>query len=117
MDKLYIAKIEAEAHRLRAQAFADFVGGFASNIATLFSYTVQWVAKEIKRNRERNELYALDARSLADLGITRGDIEGVVDGTYIRRLYQPAPTNVTVLKQPKAETTEQKQHDGSSLAA
>ncbi len=117
MDKSYISQVEAEAHRLRAQAYSNLISNIAANVARLFSTAFQWVAVEIKKNRERNELYALDARSLADLGITRGDIDGIVDGTVTRELYRPAPKNVTVLKQPKVETAEQKLHDDSSIAA
>ena len=43
---------------------------------------VQFVQKHRRMNRAKNELSKLSNRELADLGITRNDIEFVIRQTY-----------------------------------
>lgn len=116
-DQTYVSKIEVEAHMLRAQAISNIISEITSDIATLFSTAAQWVAIKVERNRQRNTLYALDDHMLSDIGITRGEIDGIINGTIKLDRGQSVPANITTLKQPKTETTERKQHDDTTIAA
>ena len=75
-----VARIEAEAHALRAATIARFgVGlrGFFSRLAASFT--------EARRmDAQYRELSQLSDRELADIGITRFDIPAVVAGTFTR---------------------------------
>lgn len=55
-----------------------------NGLAGLFSALVRRVADAAARRRARNELCALTEHELADIGISRGDIDAVVDGTFRR---------------------------------
>ena len=44
----------------------------------------QGFAAWVERDAVYRELAALDERGLKDIGITRGDIPGIVDGTFFR---------------------------------
>jgi len=116
-DQTYVSKIEAEAHILRAQAISDQISEIASGISSLFSTAAQWFVLKIERNRWRNELYALDDHMLSDLGISRGEIDGIVNGTIKRHRGQSVPANITVLQQPKAETMAHRDHKDTPIAA
>ena len=119
-DHTYISKIEAEANRLRALAISNFFAEVASNVSALFSGTVNWFANEIyeiKRNRLRNELHGFNDHMLSDIGITRGGIEGIVNGTIKSVRHQPIPGNTEPLKQPKVAAVVQKHQDDTPIAA
>ncbi len=53
--------------------------------ASVFSRAVAFVKAWAKRRRGARELYALNDYLLADIGITRMDIEAAVNGTYVRQ--------------------------------
>ncbi len=53
--------------------------------ASVFSRAVAFVKAWAERRRGARGLYALNDRLLADIGLTRMDIEAVVDGTYVRQ--------------------------------
>ena len=44
----------------------------------------RWLLTWLRHETARNELYALDDRTLADLGITQGDFPAILSGTYRR---------------------------------
>jgi uncharacterized protein YjiS (DUF1127 family) len=101
------------ARELRAQA----VGRGLGRLAALALYPVRYLARQLKERLRRRatyrELAALDAHALADIGITPGDFDAIVNGTYeqdgtrINRRaaagarLQPAPENVTWLHRPQ----------------
>ena len=106
-----------EADIRRALAVSNFFSEISSDLARLFSGTYKWIEKRIERNRQRNELYALDDHMLSDIGITRGDIEGIVNGTIDLYRPQPIPANIEFLKQSKAAAIVRKQQDDTPIAA
>ncbi len=106
-----------EADIRRALAISNSFSEISSDLARLFSGTYKWIEKRIERNHLRNELYALDDHMLSDIGITRGDIEGVVNGTLDLYRRQPIPANIKFIKQPKAAAVVQKQQDDTPIAA
>ena len=106
-----------EADIRRALAISNFFSEIFSGLARLFSGTINWIEKRIKRNQLRNELYALDDHMLSDIGITRGDIEGIVNGTLDLYRPQPIPANIEFLKQSKPAAIVREQQDDTSIAA
>jgi uncharacterized protein YjiS (DUF1127 family) len=73
-----------EARRVRAQMFAavvaDGVGAIGKGLKTLFGRFQSW-------NERRStflELEGLDDRTLADIGLSRGEIAQVAAGHYVR---------------------------------
>jgi uncharacterized protein YjiS (DUF1127 family) len=101
----------------RALAISNLFSEFFSDLASLFTGTYNWFAEKIKRNRQRKELYALDDHMLSDIGITRGDIEGIVNGTLDLYRGQAVPANIEFLKQPKTAAVVQEQQDETPIAA
>ena len=83
-----------EADIRRALAVSNFFSEISSDLAKLFTGTYNWFAKKIERNRQRKELYGLDDHMLSDIGITRGDIEGIVNGTIDLYRGQAVPANI-----------------------
>ncbi len=53
--------------------------------ASVFSRAVAFVKAWAERRRGAGELYALNDRLLADIGLTREDIPAMVNGTYVRQ--------------------------------
>jgi len=51
-------------------------------MSQLYKKAVRFLETQRRRNAARKELYSLTTRELADLGITRGEIEFVVRQTY-----------------------------------
>ena len=116
-DQTYVSKIEAQAHILRAQTISNYLSEIASGMSTLFSTATGWLAMKIERNRQRNELYALDDHMLSDIGISRGEINGIINGTITHHRGNSVPAKITILKQPKTETTADRDHGDTHLAA
>ncbi|NQW01378.1 MAG: DUF1127 domain-containing protein [Rhodospirillales bacterium] len=77
-------------------------------VSKMYHGIVNWVSQKVERSRILNELYAMDDRTLADIGITRGDIEDVVNGKMVRTSLDPVAANIEFLKHStfaKTETT------------
>jgi len=87
-SELSDAEIVRRANRARAEAVANMFGA-------IFGAFGRWFRETFRHGRERqrimNELYALDDRSLSDLGITRGDIPFVANGRS--RIHNPRNDN------------------------
>jgi uncharacterized protein YjiS (DUF1127 family) len=66
------------------------------NVVEFFDRTiVKPIRRWHKRNKALDELYRLDERMLADIGIARNEIRQVVDGMFARdagAYAQPPPT-------------------------
>ena len=117
VDEAYLTKIQIEANRLRAQAFANVVGSLTSGIAKLFAGIVTWVKVKSERSRVLNQLYSMDDRTLADIGLTRGDIHAIVNGTLKREPLQPVPANLAFMKKSTVKSAASKTEDDTRIAA
>ncbi len=53
--------------------------------ASVFSRLIVFVKAYAERRRVARELHALNDHLLADIGLTRMDIEAAVNGTYVRQ--------------------------------
>jgi uncharacterized protein YjiS (DUF1127 family) len=73
------------ARRQRSLAAAGWMRGVASAIVASSGATVALIAASLRRAEGRRRLLALEDRMLADIGLTRGEIESAVNGT-LRRL-------------------------------
>ncbi len=101
-DENYLIKIEIEAQRMRAEAFAQLATDIRTGFAKTFGFVTSWVRKKMDQSRILNELYAMDDRTLADIGLTRDQINSIVYGNREREPVQPVPANLAFLK-PQAE--------------
>jgi uncharacterized protein YjiS (DUF1127 family) len=65
-------------------------GSIGSVFAAVVAKLVAWQEREIARA----ELESLDDRALADIGLTRGDIPGILTGRFLRpeALVEVAPS-------------------------
>lgn len=84
-----IARIEAEAYALRAEAIAKAARAGARYVARLFAA----IGNARRMDAMYRELSAMTDRELRDMGLTRSDIPAVVAGTFTR---QPAVELKTV---------------------
>ncbi len=66
------------------QAAHDGQTGLLGSLAGLFGKITHSIAQAIQYRRTYAELAQLDDRTLADLGITRGDIPAIAAGLYAR---------------------------------
>lgn len=98
-DENYLVKIEIEAQRLRAEAFAQLATDVKNGFTKAARFVSQWISKKINQSRIMNELYAMDDRTLADIGLTRDQINSIVYGNREREPLQPVPSNLAFLKQ------------------
>jgi len=87
--------LQIEAQQMRAEAMVDTVFAIGKGIRNLFRSVVRIgertaASLERKRTVDRifGELSRMTDRDLADIGLCRGDILAVSDGTYRR---DPAP--------------------------
>lgn len=94
-----------EAQRLRAEAMVDALIAIWNGVSRLVSPLVRfgrWAAGRLARRQEIDRIYAelsrMSDRDLADIGIARGDIPAVAEGTWRRE-----PADVVVLR-PAADT-------------
>ena len=60
------------------------------DIATIVNGVRQWR----ERNRDRHALQSLSDRELADIGLTRSDIEAALRGDYARARHPSAPAQL-----------------------
>lgn len=67
----------AEVHRLLGIAGRG-IGAAARLLVSPLARAVRWLAREQRLRAARRELHAMDDRLLADMGITREDIDQVV---------------------------------------
>ena len=65
-------------------AAVDGQTGLLGSLAALFSKLTRSVSQAIQYRRTYAELAQLDDRTLADVGITRGDIPAIASGIYAR---------------------------------
>ncbi len=73
---LDFADIERRAHQLRAEAFRNMLVGFRDWLSrTLFSYHTD-------HDTGIDALYSMSDRELADIGLSRGDIPSIADGSF-----------------------------------
>lgn len=94
VDSAYLTNIEIEAAKLRAQAFADHASALGTLISKAFKGVFNLFNSFSERSRVLKELYAMDDRTLEDIGLTRGDIEDVVNGTLRSKNAEPVPANI-----------------------
>ncbi len=117
VDTSYLTNIEIEAQKLRAQAFATFFTALFEGISKTANGVVGRVANAMERSRVSNELYAMDDRTLEDIGLTRGDIEAVMNGQLTRQPLQPIAANIEFLKKPVAGKTNVVTQKNTRIAA
>ena len=86
-----INRLLVEAQRARAEAIADIVFAIGRGVARLFAPLValgRQTAASLEHRREVDRLYRelshMTDRDLADIGLSRGDICAVAEGTYRR---------------------------------
>ncbi|GEM_PF-419501 len=72
----------AEARRLRAQAMADAVMAVGRGVIRLGSALVRVVREWHERATLASELYGMSEHELSDIGLSRCDVDAVVDGAY-----------------------------------
>ena len=113
----YVLKAEMEAHKLRAQAFCSIMNSIANAVSNVFTGISSWVRSKAENNRVMGQLYSMDDRSLADIGLTRGDIEGVLKGTLTCEPLQPVAENIEFMKKPTTQTTVAPKQDDTRIAA
>jgi uncharacterized protein YjiS (DUF1127 family) len=101
----------------REQAYleqGEAVAEFFVQVSNLASKLVSWLVEPVKafahRSSMRNELTSLDDRTLADIGLTRGDIERVASGLWV-------PENRTAQISPAALRPAVANHDKPQIAA
>ena len=116
-NEAYLTKIQLEANRLRAQALVNTVAAVKSGIVKLFAGTVKWMKARNERNRVLDQLYSMSDRNLADIGLTRGDIYAVVNGTMIREPLEPVPANIAFIKKPSAKSAVSTTEEDTRIAA
>jgi uncharacterized protein YjiS (DUF1127 family) len=86
----------------RGEAIADIIAGVSNAIGAVFAPLYARVKNWATEQATRDELMALDERTLADIGLTRGDIPRVAAGlwvpenrlTQVRTATPKAPSNL-----------------------
>lgn len=116
VDTAYLTDIEIQAQMMRAQAFAEGISAIIGFVANAFASVTGWVARMNERRRVIDELYAMDDRTLADIGITRGEIEDVVNGKLAKTL-EPVPANIAFMKPAVANKTAPVEANSDKIAA
>jgi uncharacterized protein YjiS (DUF1127 family) len=101
VDDAFIKDMNLKANKLRAKAFAQLANFIVSYIVALFAGTAKWFNSKAQNSRAMSQLYSMDDHALADIGITRGDIESVVNGTWAREPLQPFADNLEFIQNTK----------------
>ena len=113
----YVLKAEMEAHKLRAKAFCSIMNSIGNAVGNAFAGISSWVRSKAENNRVMGQLYSMDDRALADIGLTRGDIEGVLKGTLTSEPLQPVAENIEFMKKSTTQTTVAPKQDDTRIAA
>ena len=111
VDDAFILEMHQKANKLRAKAFAQFANLIASGVVALFAVIIKWSNSKFQNSRVMDQLYSMDDRALADIGITRGDIEGVLDGTLTRETFKPLVENIKLIQNTDVNKTVVAQDD------
>ena len=98
VDDVFITEMHSNANKLRAKAFAQSANLIANGVTAFFVSISRWFYSKAQNIRTKNQLYSMDDRALADIGLTRGDIEGVLNGTWTRETLQPTATSFQLIK-------------------
>lgn len=84
----------AKGRLARSRALAGAVAGMAQGVLALFKPAVEAASRRVEQARAVRELRDMDARMLADIGLTPGEIELAAAGALVRlageRPRQPA---------------------------
>jgi uncharacterized protein YjiS (DUF1127 family) len=105
VDDAFILEMHLKANKLRSKAFAEFINFVVSGVAAFFAGAAKWFDSKVQKSRNMNQLYSMDDRTLADIGLTRGDIEGVLNGTWSREPFKPLVKNLQLIQNTKASKT------------
>ncbi len=97
-DQIYLSDVEIQAHKMRAEAFAVIFASLSTAVSKAVSGAVSWVRNKLEISRIQSELYAMDDRLLDDIGVTRGDIEAILNGSLNREPLQPVASNIEFIK-------------------
>jgi uncharacterized protein YjiS (DUF1127 family) len=116
VDDAFMIEMHLKANKLRAKAFAQFANFFAGGVVALFVSIAKWFNSKVQNNRVMGQLYSMDDRALADIGLTRGDIEGVLNGTWTREPLQPLAKNLQLIQNTNATKTAAV-HEDTRIAA
>ena len=116
VDDAFIIEMHLKANKLRAKAFAQSASYVGSCVITLFASITKWFNSKIQNTHTMNQLYSMDDRTLADIGLTRGDIEGVLNGTWTREPLQPLAKSLQLIQNTKAGKTAVVQDDAQIAA-
>ena len=111
VDDAFMIEMHLKANKLRAKVFAQLANLVASFVVASLAGTAKWFNSKAQNSRVMGQLYSMDDRALADIGITRGDIEGVVNGTWVREPFQPLADNLQLIQTTKASKTDVVQDD------
>ena len=68
----------------RGEAIADIVANIAAAVRAVFKPVVTHVRNWAVEQATRDELLALDERTLADIGLTRGEAEFLINKPFWR---------------------------------
>jgi len=116
-DNIYLTDIEIKAHKMRAEAFATLFTSLFGAVKKTVTGAINFVSNKLERSRVQNELYAMDDRTLEDIGLTRGDIEDVMNGNRHRTQLTPVAANIEFWKQPVDAATAPAAKDETRIAA
>jgi len=111
VDDAFILEMHLKANKLRAKAFAQSANFIAGSVISLFVGIAKWFNSKAQNSRVMKQLHSMDDRALADIGITRGDIEGVLNGTWTREPFQPLAKNLHFIQNTKASKSDVVQDD------
>lgn len=93
----------ARARQLRARFIRHRLRRFAITVIRRTREIAQWMNQHARRRAIQRELASLDPRMLADIGITRGDIDAIASGAFGRdstRQHRRPPINTAVCTAP-----------------
>jgi uncharacterized protein YjiS (DUF1127 family) len=80
-----------EARMRRTGEMAELIVGMVLGFAKLVRRVQSWLAEARERRMLADELYAMDSRQLADIGLTENDIPALLDGVFVEERRPLAP--------------------------